>query len=175
MTSPVLAQLVDRIRSEEILDEVTADGAVVHGVARFEAAGADVTVNVDPELDGTDDVDVDVDALVVSLHRVLGASEATWSTMLAAIADDLEDMVDEGPAAADKDLRQELEARSLVVLADATLLRLEAVRSFPGARIVVQIDDDYEVQLVEVQQIEEIETRSFDRVDDLLDHVNDER
>jgi hypothetical protein len=84
-------------------------------------------------------------------------------------------MVDEGPAAADKDLRQELEARSLVVLADATLLRLEAAQSFPGARIVVQIDDDYEVQFVEVQQIEEIETRSFDRVDDLLDHINDER
>ncbi len=70
------------------------------------------------------------------------------------------------------DLRDDLEATSVVVFADAVLLAFLAPKQFPDSRILVQLDDDLEVDGVEVRELDGSETIAFDTLDDLLDHIS---
>ena len=72
-------------------------------------------------------------------------------------------------------LRSELVLKSVVVFAEATLLRFEAPRQFPDSWIHAQLDgqlalDDLAVDAREV----DAETVSFNNVDELLDHVSED-
>ena len=78
-------------------------------------------------------------------------TEAQWKAVIEAIVDEIEDAVEDDSVAEQIDLRDDLEVRSVVVFADAVLLRFEAPRQFPDSRILVQVDENSEVETVEVE------------------------
>jgi hypothetical protein len=89
------------------------------------------------------------------------------------VAADIEDAVDDDAPVIDQtDLRDDLEATSVVVFADALLLAFDAPRQFPDSRILVQLDEELEVSGIEVRERDGVETVEFDTLDDLLDHIS---
>lgn len=169
MTSPALDALLARIVDSGLLDEPVAENDLVYGRARIEAAGTDVNVNVDPELDEHDEVDED--ALMAAVERVLSVSESRWRAIVDEVAADIEEAVDDEPVAEQIDLRDDLEASSVVVFADAVLLAFLAPKQLPESRILVQLDADLEVDGIEVRELDGSATAEFDSLDDLLDHL----
>ena len=155
MTSPSLDALLDRISESGLLDEPIADNGIVRGRASLDAAGSEVTVNVDTELEEEDEGDSDspdLDALIGGVTRTLAMSETQWRAVIDAIADEIGEAVADDAVAEQVDLRDDLEATSVVVFADAVLLRFTARRQFPDSRILVQLDSDLEVETVEVEE-----------------------
>lgn len=155
MTSPSLDALLDRISESGLLDEPVADNGIVRGRASLDAAGSEVAVNVDPELEEEDEGDSDspdLDALIGGVTRTLAMSETQWRAVIDAIADEIGEAVADDAVAEQVDLRDDLEATSVVVFADAVLLRFTARRQFPDSRILVQLDSDLEVETVEVEE-----------------------
>ena len=74
-----------------------------------------------------------------------------------------------------------LEARNRDVRTKGPALRCEAQclhcavaapRQFPDSRILVQLDEDFEIENVEVTEDDGAETIEFDSLDDLLDHIS---
>lgn len=171
MTSPALDTLLARIVESGLLEEPVAENDLVYGRAIIDAAGTAVNVNVDPELEDHED-DVDPDALVAAVSRVLSVSESRWRTIIDEIVDDIEDAVDDEPVAEQIALRDDLEATSVVVFADAVLLAFLAPKQFPDSRILVQLDEDLEVDGVEVRDLDGIETIEVDSLDELLDRIS---
>lgn len=171
MTSPVLDALLARIVESGLLDEPVAENDLVYGRASIDAAGTVVTVNVDPELEDHGD-DVDLDALLEAIARILSVNESTWRAVIDEVVADIEDAVDDEPVIEQVDLRDDLEATSVVVFADAVLLAFDAPRQFPESRILVQLDEDLEVSGIEVRDRDGVETVEFDSLDDLLDHIS---
>lgn len=171
MTSPVLDALLSRIVDSGLLDEPVAENGLVYGRASIDAAGTAVTVNVDPELEDHGD-DVDLDALLEAIARILSVNETTWRAVIDEVVADIEDAVDDEPVIEQVDLRDDLEATSVVVFADAVLLAFDAPRQFPDSRILVQLDEDLEVSGIEVRDRDGVETVEFDSLDDLLDHIS---
>ncbi|WP_017203006.1 hypothetical protein [Microbacterium algeriense] len=171
MTSPALDTLLARIVESGLLEEPVAENDLVYGRAIIDAAGTAVNVNVDPELEDHED-DVDHDALVAAVSRVLSVSESRWRTIIDEIVDDIEDAVDDEPVADQTALRDDLEATSVVVFADAVLLAFLAPKQFPDSRILVQLDEDLEVDGVEVRDLDGIETIEVDSLDELLDRIS---
>jgi hypothetical protein len=171
MTSPVLDALLARIVESGLLDEPVAENDLVYGRASIDAAGTVVTVNVDPELEDHGD-DVDLDALLEAIARILSVNETTWRAVIDEVVADIEDAVDDEPVIEQVDLRDDLEATSVVVFADAVLLAFDAPRQFPESRILVQLDEDLEVSGIEVRDRDGVETVEFDSLDDLLDHIS---
>jgi hypothetical protein len=155
MATPSLDALLDRILDGGLLDEPVAEHGLVHGRASLDAAGSDVVVNVDPELadedEDEDDEAPDLDALIDGLTRTLAMSEAQWTAVIDAVVDEIDDPLDEDDAAEQAPLADDLEATSIVVFADALLLRFTAKRRFPDSRILVQLDENLEVETVEVE------------------------
>lgn len=171
MTSPVLDALLARIVESGLLDEPVAENDLVYGRASIDAAGTVVTVNVDPELEDHGD-DVDLDALLEAIARILAVNETTWRAVIDEVVADIEDAVDDEPVIEQVELRDDLEATSVVVFADAVLLAFDAPRQFPDSRILVQLDEDLEVSGIEVRDRDGVETVEFDSLDDLLDHIS---
>lgn len=149
MTSTTLDALLARIVDSGLLDEPVAENGLIYGRASIDAAGAVVTVNVDPELE--DDDEIDQDALVEAVSRILSVNESRWRAVIDEVADDIDDAVDDEPVIEQIDLRDDLEATSVVVFADAVLLAFDAPKQFPDSRILVQLDDDLEVSGIEVR------------------------
>ncbi|MFJ2551606.1 cytochrome C5 [Microbacterium sp. NPDC087591] len=171
MTSPVLDALLARIVESGLLDEPVAENDLVYGKASIDAAGTVVTVNVDPELEDHGD-DVDIDALLEAMSRILSVNETTWRAVIDEVVADIEEAVDDEPVIEQVELRDDLEATSVVVFADAVLLAFDAPRQFPDSRILVQLDEDLEVSGIEVRDRDGVETVEFDNLDDLLDHIS---
>lgn len=171
MTSPVLDALLSRIVESGLLDEPVAENGLVYGRASIDAAGTVVTVHVDPELEDHGD-DVDLGALLAAISRILSVNETTWRAVIDEVVADIEDAVDDEPVIEQVDLRDDLEATSVVVFADAMLLAFDAPRQFPDSRILVQLDEDLEVSGIEVRDRDGVETVEFDSLDDLLDHIS---
>jgi hypothetical protein len=171
MTSPVLDALLARIVESGLLDEPVAENGLVYGRASIDAAGTVVTVNVDPELEDHGD-DVDLDVLLEAIARILAVNETTWRAVIDEVVADIEDAVDDEPVIEQVELRDDLEATSVVVFADAVLLAFDAPRQFPDSRILVQLDEDLEVSGIEVRDRDGVETVEFDSLDDLLDHIS---
>jgi hypothetical protein len=153
MTSSPLENLLARIVDSGLLDEPVVENGLIYGRASIDAAGTVVTVNVDPELD--DDVEeLDDDALVEAVSRILSVNESRWRAVIDEVADDIDDAVDGEPVIEQIDLRDDLEATSVVVFADAVLLAFDAPKQFPDSRILVQLDDDLVVANIEVRDRE---------------------
>lgn len=150
MTSALLDSLLARIVDSGLLDDPVAENGLVYGRASIDAAGTVVTVNVDPELDGDDDA-LDEAALVAAIARILSVSESRWRAVIDEVADDIDEAVDDEPVIEQIDLRDDLEATSVVVFADAVLLAFDAPKQFPDSRILVQLDDDLEIAGIEVR------------------------
>ncbi|WP_341976504.1 cytochrome C5 [Microbacterium sp. LWO13-1.2] len=155
MSSAQLDSLLARIVDSGLLDEPVAENGLIYGRASIDAAGAVVTVNVDPELQDEDDEDeLDQDALIEAVSRILSVGESRWRAVIDEVADDIEDAVDDEPVIEQIDLRDDLEATSVVVFADAVLLSFLAPKQFPTSRILVQLDDELEVDGVEVRELD---------------------
>ena len=150
MTSPLLDNLLARIVDSGLLDEPVAENGLIYGRASIDAAGTVVTVNVDPELDDDDDA-LDGEELVAALARILSVNETRWRAVIDEVADDIDEAVDEEPVIEQVDLRDDLEATSVVVFADAVLLAFDAPKQFPDSRILVQLDDELEIANIEVR------------------------
>lgn len=170
MTSSALDSLLARIVESGLLDEPVAENGLVHGRASIDAAGATVNVNVDPELDEHDEIEEDV--LIAAIERVLSVSESRWRAVIDEVAADIEDAVDDEPVIEQIDIRDDLEATSVVVFADALLLAFLAPKQFPDSRILVQLDDALQVEGVEVRELDGTPTVDFDSLDDLLDEIS---
>ena len=140
MTTSALDRLLARIADSGLLDEPVAENGLVYGRAGIDAAGATVSVNVDPELDEHDEVDED--ELLATLERVLSVNESRWRAIVDEVASDIDDAVDDEPVIEQIDLRDDLEATSVVVFADAVLLAFVAPKQFPDSRILVQLDEE---------------------------------
>ncbi|WP_311243874.1 cytochrome C5 [Microbacterium sp. WCS2018Hpa-23] len=150
MASPLLDDLLARIVDSGLLDDPVAENGLIYGRATIDAAGAVVTVNVDPELED-DEESLDADALLAAITRILSVSESRWRAVIDEVADDIDESVDDEPVIEQTDLRDDLEATSVVVFADAVLIAFDAPKQFPDSRILVQLDDDLEVASIEVR------------------------
>ncbi|WP_311877655.1 cytochrome C5 [Microbacterium forte] len=171
MASSLLDHLLARIVDSGLLDDPVAENGLVYGRATIDAAGAVVTVNVDPELED-DEETLDDDALLEAITRILSVSETRWRAVIDEVADDIDEAVDDEPVLEQIDLRDDLEATSVVVFADAVLIAFDAPKQFPDSRILVQLDDDLEVANIEVRDRTEVETVEVDDIDDLLDRLS---
>jgi hypothetical protein len=168
-------QQIDRLRDElarsGLLSAPYVTDGIVIGAARLPAAGADVMVNVDPELE--ERPELDAGALVAGVERILTITPAQWRQIVDAIAEDIEEAVVDAPVIETTDLRDDLAVRSVVVLADAVLLSFAAPKQFPDSWIRAQLGDDFEVVEVIVDEKDDgIETVQFESADDLLDHLS---
>lgn len=154
MTSSELDTLLARIVASGLLDEPVAENGLVYGRATIDAAGSTVSVNVDPELedDAFDSDAFDPDALVDAVSRLLSIGETRWRAIVDEVAAEIDDAVDDEPVIEQTDLRDDLEATSVVVFADAALLAFDAPKQFPDSRILVQLDEDHEIDGVEVRE-----------------------
>ena len=150
MTSPLLDNLLARIVDSGLLDEPVAENGLIYGRASIDAAGTVVTVNVDPELEDDDDA-LDDDALIAAVTRILSVNETRWRAVIDEVADDIDEAVDDEPVIEQVNLRDDLEATSVVVFADAVLLAFDAPKQFPDSRILVQLDDELEISNIEVR------------------------
>ncbi|WP_314097201.1 cytochrome C5 [Microbacterium foliorum] len=150
MASPLLDDLLARIVESGLLDDPVAENGLVYGRATIDAAGAVVTVNVDPELED-DEESFDADVLLGAISRILSVSEGRWRAVIDEVADDIDEAVDDEPVIEQTDLRDDLEATSAVVFADAVLVAFDAPKQFPDSRILVQLDDELEVANIEVR------------------------
>ncbi|MCP1428487.1 hypothetical protein J3D45_000985 [Microbacterium foliorum] len=150
MASPLLDDLLARIVESGLLDDPVAENGLVYGRATIDAAGAVVTVNVDPELED-DGESFDADEMLGAISRILSVSETRWRAVIDEVADDIDEAVDDEPVIEQTDLRDDLEATSAVVFADAVLIAFDAPKQFPDSRILVQLDDELEVANIEVR------------------------
>ncbi|AZS38913.1 MULTISPECIES: cytochrome C5 [Microbacterium] len=171
MTSPALDILLARIVDGGSLEDPIAENGLVYGRASIDAAGTVVNVNVDPELEEHGD-DVDHDALIAAVSRILSVGESRWRAIIDEVAADIDDAVDDEPVVEAIDLRDDLEATSVVVFADAVLLAFLAPKQFPESRILVQLNDELDVEGVEVRELDGTETVDFGTLDELLDHIS---
>jgi hypothetical protein len=174
MTSPALDTLLARIVESGLLEDPIAENGLVYGRASIDAAGTVVNVNVDPELEDDDEhgEEVDHEALIGAVARILSVGESRWRTVLDEVATDLDDAVDDEPIVEQIDLRDDLEATSVVVFADASLLAFIAPKQFPDSRILVQLNEELEVEGVEVRELDGSESIDFDALDALLDEIS---
>ena len=168
-----LELLLSRIVESGLLEDPVSENGLVYGRASLDAAGTVVNVNVDPELDGDESAeDMDPDELVAAIARVLSMSEMRWRAIVEEVALDIEDAVDEEPVVEQVDLRDDLEATSVVVFADAVLLAFVAPRQFPESRILVQLDEELEVDGIEVREPDGTEVIDVDTLDELMDLIS---
>lgn len=143
---------------------------VVRGMAFVDAAGAEVVLIVDPEVDDGDEP-ADADELVAAAERIVALSEGEWAAIIAAIVAEIEDAVGDEPVREMTRLDDDLRLHAVVVLSEAVLLAFDAPTQFPDSTIRVQLDADLQVDDLEVHS--GAETVAFDDLDGLLDHVTD--
>ncbi|GAB2664154.1 cytochrome C5 [Prescottella soli] len=166
---------IDRLRDEiartGLLTEPQADDGFVFGTARMRAAGTDVTVNVDPELDDRSDMDTAV--LLAAVERVLTVTDARWGRIVDSVAEEIEEAVGDQSVIEATDLRDDLTLTSMAVFHDAVLLSFAAPKRFPDSWIRAQLDEDLDVDGVVVdEKDDDTEVVEFESLDDLLDHVS---
>ncbi|QSR28751.1 cytochrome C5 [Nocardioides aromaticivorans] len=154
-----------------VLRDPAAEDSFVYGLAHLPAAGTDVMVNVDPEVEDRDDVAVD--ELVERVAAFLAITPEQWSQVLTDVVAEVEDAVGDQPVAQPTALRDDLALTSTVVFVDAVLLSFVAPLQFPDGVIRVQLDAAFAFEDMDVE-IEGVEPVAFDGLDDLLDHLGQE-
>ena len=148
MTASVLNDLLRRVTESGLLDEPTIDDDTVVGVAQLDAAGVEVEVDLDPEIDDVDDPDID--AIMASLSEILTVSEDRWSAIVDEVVSDIEDALDDDELDAEIDLRTDLEAVGVGVFADAVIVVFAGATSFPDSLVHVQLTPELEVEDIEI-------------------------
>ncbi|MCJ1706595.1 cytochrome C5 [Microbacterium sp. VKM Ac-2923] len=148
MTEAVLNDLLRRVTESGLLDDVQIDEDSVIGVGHLDAAGVEVEVDLDPELE--DEETPDLDAIMAGLKDVLSVSEDRWRAIVEEIASDIEDALDDGELDADVDLRTDLEAIGVGVFADAIIVVFAGETSFPDALVHVQLTPELEIEDIEI-------------------------
>lgn len=154
-----------------VLRDPDVEDSFAYGLARLEAAGTDVMVNVDPEVEDRDDVAVE--ALVARVVAFLAMTPDQWEQVLLDVVAEVEDAVGEQAIAEPTALHDDLALTSSVVFVDAVLLSFVAPLQFPDAVIRVQLDADLSFEDMDVE-IEGVETVTFEGLDELLDHLGQE-
>ncbi|MBM7517630.1 hypothetical protein [Nocardioides nitrophenolicus] len=154
-----------------LLREPVAEGDFAYGMADLPAAGTDVMVNVDPELE--DRADVEVAALVDRVAAFLALTPEQWAAIVDRVVAEIEEAVADQPIAETTALRDDLALTSSVVFVDAVLLSFVAPLQLPDALVRVQLDSDHRFEDLEVE-IDGVEPVTFDSLDDLLDHLSED-
>lgn len=156
----MIDQLLNAIVASGVLTDPQADDERVFGKAHLPAAGTEVNVNVDPELE--DEPDRDVGTLLTALERVLAMPSDTWRQIVDGIADEITQAVGSEQVIETTDLRDDLMIRSLDVFAELTLLCFAAPKQFPDSWIRVQLDEDFSIEDIIVDEKDSAEAeRSF--------------
>jgi hypothetical protein len=168
-----LADLRDALAESQLLQDVQADDGFVFGRVRFEAAGADIHVNVDPEL--ADNPQTDVDALIANTRRLLAMPADHWAQLIDDIAREVEDAVGDDEVQEPTDLRDDLRLQSVAVFADAVLLSFVAPQQFPDYWVRAQLDEDLALDDISIDERDDVETVEFNSLDDLLDNLSSDR
>lgn len=154
-----------------LLQDPTVEDDFVYGMAALPAAGTDVMVNVDPEIEDRDDVEIA--ALVDRVAAFLALTVEQWERLLEDTVAEIEEAAGSGNLPDPGALREDLALTSSVVFLDAVLLSFVAPLQFPDGVIRIQLDADHRVEDLEVE-IEGVEPVSFDDMgdlDSLLDHL----
>jgi hypothetical protein len=152
-----------------LLRDPEAEDSFAYGLAALPAAGTDVMVNVDPELEDRDDVTVE--ALVERVGAFLAMSPDQWEQVLLDVVAEVEDAVGEQAIAEPTALHDDLALTSSVVFVDAVLLSFLAPLQFPDGVIRVQLDADLAFEDIDIE-IEGVETITFDGLDEMLDQLS---
>lgn len=148
MTESVLNDLLRRVTESGLLDDAQIDEDSVIGAGHLDAAGVEVEVDLDPEID--EDDEPDLDAIMTGLKDILSVSEERWRAIVEEVASDIEDALDDGELDADVDLRTDLEAIGVGVFADAIIVVFAGQTSFPDSLVHVQLTPDLEVEDIEI-------------------------
>jgi len=148
MTESVLNDLLRRVTESGLLDDPQIDEDSVIGVGHLDAAGVEVEVDLDPELDDEDEPDLD--GILANLKDVLAVGEERWRAIVEEVASDIEDALDDDELDADVDLRTDLEAIGVGVFADAIIVVFAGETSFPDALVHVQLTPELEVEDIEI-------------------------
>lgn len=154
-----------------LLRDPEAEDSFAYGLAALPAAGTDVMVNVDPELEDRDDVTVE--ALVERVGVFLAMSPDQWEQVLIDVVAEVEDAVGEQGVAEPTALHDDLALTSSVVFLDAVLLSFLAPLQFPDGVIRVQLDTDLAFEDIDIE-IEGVETITFDGLAEMLDQLSQE-
>lgn len=167
-------RLLDEIARSELLTAPQTGDGFVHGTARMQPLGTDVTVNVDPELDDRPDLDTGV--LLAAVERLLTVTSEKWERIVDSIAEEIEEAVGDQPVQETTDLRDDLSLESTVVFHDAVLLCCASPKQFPDSWIRAQLDEELAVDEVAVDvKDDDTEVVEFASADDLLDHLSEDR
>ena len=153
-----------------MLRDPQAESDFAYGMADHPAAGTDVMVNVEPELDERDDVEID--ALVARVAAFLGLTAVQWDAILSRTVAEIAGAMGNEGGAATGGLRDDLSLTSSVVFIDSVLLTFVAPLQLPDAVVQVLLDKDQRFEDIEVE-IEGVESVTFDGLDDLLDQFSD--
>jgi hypothetical protein len=154
-----------------VLQDPVAETGFVYGMAAMPAVGTDVMVNVDPEWEERDDVEVP--ALVERVSAFLALSPEQWQQVVDATVGELGSATPGDDVLDTTALRDDLALTSSVVFLDAVLLSFVAPLQLPDGVIRVQLDAAFVFEDIEVE-VEGVEAVSFDDLDDLLDHLGDD-
>ncbi len=164
-----IQQLTDALAP--LLQEPVAEDDFAYGMAALPAAGTDVMINVDPELEERDDVTIE--ELVERVRIFLAMTSEAWMEIIGDTVAELEEAVGDQPILELGSLREDLSVTSVVVFADAVLLSFLAPLQLPDAVVRVQLDNELMFEDIEVA-IEGVESLEFDNLDDLLDDISKE-
>ncbi|MCD2164130.1 hypothetical protein [Comamonas koreensis] len=167
-----IAHLRDAIAASQLLNDVQADDGFVVGSVRFEAAAADIHVNVDPEL--ADNPEMDVAALIANTQRFLAMPADHWKRLVNDIALEVEEAVEEDDDEVQEptDLRDDLSLHSVAVFADAVLLSFVAPKQFPQCWVRAQLCEELALEDISIDENDGVETIEFKSLDDLLDNLS---
>lgn len=148
MTESVLNDLLRRVTESGLLDDAQIDEDSVIGVGHLDAAGVEVEVDLDPEIDDEDEPDLD--GILSNLKDILSVTEDRWSAIVDEIATEIEEAVDDDELSADIDLRTDLEAIGVGIFADAIIVVFAGETAFPDALVHVQLTPELEVEDIEI-------------------------
>jgi hypothetical protein len=165
-----IAHLRDAIAASQILQDVEAADGFVVGSVRFQAAGADIHVNVDPELD--DHPEMDVNALIANTQRFLAMPVERWKQLVNDVVVEVEEAVEEDEAEEPTDLRDDLRLHSVAVFADAVLLSFVAPQQFPQCWVRAQLCEELALEDISIDEDDGVETLEFKSLDDMLDNLS---
>jgi len=149
--------LLRTVRASGLLSEPVEDEGVVRGPARLEAAGYDVSVNLDadPDLEAEDDGSEEVDpaSLIAAAETFLAMSVERWSDLLDEIVEEVGDEI--GPIAGRTVTREDLVLEWVAVVPDAYLLSFPVPRETPEVHVRAQLGSDLGLDELGVDQDDE--------------------
>lgn len=138
--------LLRAVRAAGLLADPVEEEGVVRGPARLEAAGYDVSVNLDPDPE-FDPLDDEVDAepvepafLIAAAEAFLTMSAARWDRLMGEILEEIEGA---GGVAGRPVGREDLTIEWVAVVPDAYLVSFPMPRESPEVFIRAQLDADF--------------------------------